>query len=80
MTAPASSTVTAPASSTLSASEIGEQVEDLQPEVTQQSDIGRGPRVTMENVEVMKARVSTTVTNMLASQSLRALPTCMLYS
>ena len=72
--------MTAPASSTLSASEIGEPVEDLQPEVTQQSDVRRGPRVTMENVEVMKARVSTTVTNMLASQPLRALPTRVLYS
>ena len=61
VTAPASSTVTAPGSSTLSASEIGEPVEDLQPEVTQQSDVRRGPRVTMENVELMKAVVSTLI-------------------
>ena len=37
---------------------------DLQPEVTQQPDIHRGPRVTMQNVELMKAQVSYHVQNM----------------
>ena len=52
--------MTAPASSTLSASEIGDPVADLQPEVTQQppEDISRGARITLHNVELMKAHVS----------------------
>ena len=60
-------TVTAPASSTLSASEIGEPVVELQPEVAQQPpvDIHQGPRVTVQNVELLKASVSSCIIKML---------------
>ena len=52
--------MTAAASSTLSASEIGQPAEDLQSEVTEQTPetIHQGARVTLQNVELMKAVVS----------------------
>ena len=65
--------MTAPGSSTLSASAIGELVGDLQqPEVTQQppGDIRGGARVTMLNVELMKAHASAHMLNMFTFQHL----------
>ena len=59
--------MTAAASSTLTASEIGDPVGDLHQEVGnlhqevgEQSPvhIGRGPRITVDTVELMKAEVS----------------------
>ena len=52
--------MTAAASSTLTASEIGEPGVDTQPEVEHEPPVytGRGPRITVDTVELMKAEVN----------------------